>query len=180
MRMMLGVLRAADSANEAPLGPLLEASLHDVIEAARAAGFPATLSVSGEPDVPAAHRLAILRIVQEAITNAIRYSRNGSFIRVITEYSPTGVRIVVENDGAQPQAESTGAGWGLRGLQERAATLGGAVVAGPAAPGVWRLTAELPTGSHEDGADHDGAADERADRDGAADERADRDGPHRD
>ena len=74
--------------------------------------------------------------VQEAITNAMRYSRDGSFIRVVTEYSPAGVRIVVENDGAQPEAESAGAGWGLRGLQERVATLGGTVVAGPAAPGV--------------------------------------------
>jgi signal transduction histidine kinase len=179
MRMMLGVLRAADSASEAPLGPLLEASLHDVIEAARAAGFPATLSVSGQPDVPAAHRLAILRIVQEAITNAMRYSRDGSFIRVRTEYSPTGVRIVVENDGAQPDTESTGAGWGLRGLQERAATLGGTVVAEPAAPGVWRLTAELPTGADDDRPDHDAADDVRGQPDGADDERADQGGAER-
>ncbi|GAA5099570.1 histidine kinase [Microbacterium yannicii] len=162
MRMMLGVLRGAGAADDAPLGPLLDASLHDVIEAARAAGFPATLSVSGDPDVPSAHRLAILRVVQEAITNAMRYSRDGSFIRVITEYSPGGVRIVVENDGAHPEAESAGAGWGLRGLEERVGTLGGTVVAGLAAPGLWRLTAELPRDGEREEAQREGA-----ERDGA-------------
>ena len=40
MRMMLGVLRAADAASDAPLGPLLDASLHDVIEAARRGRLP--------------------------------------------------------------------------------------------------------------------------------------------
>ncbi|MGA7147707.1 MAG: ATP-binding protein, partial [Microbacterium sp.] len=144
MRVMLGVLRDAPFQGAAPTEPLLDTSLHDVIGAARSAGFPVTLSVSGDPEVSAPHRLAVLRIVQEAITNAMRYSHDATFIRVLTEYSTTGVRIVVDNDGARPEAESAGAGWGLRGLQERVGHLGGTLAAGPIAPGKWRLTAELP------------------------------------
>lgn len=145
MRVMLGVLRDAPSEGAAPTEPLLDTSLHDVIGAARAAGFPVTLSESGDAEVSAPHRLAVLRIVQEAITNAMRYSRDATFIRVVTEYSGAGVRIVVDNDGARPDVESAGAGWGLRGLQERAGHLGGTLTAGLVAPGRWRLTAELPT-----------------------------------
>ncbi|KQZ84660.1 hypothetical protein ASD56_10465 [Microbacterium sp. Root166] len=148
MRVMLGVLRDTPSEGDAaPTEPLLDTSLHDVIGAARAAGFPVTLSVSGDTEVSAPHSLAVLRIVQEAITNAMRYSRDATFIRVVTEYSGAGVRIVVDNDGARPDVESAGAGWGLRGLQERAGHLGGTLTAGLVAPGRWRLTAELPTGA---------------------------------
>ncbi|HWM17262.1 MAG TPA: histidine kinase [Microbacterium sp.] len=146
MRMMLGVLRSDSPADGAPLGPLLDASLHEVVDAAREAGFPVTLTVSGNTEVSAPHRLAVLRIVQEGITNAMRYSHDASFIRARTDYSAERILIVIENDGARSEAVSEGAGWGLQGLTERAANLDGTVTAGMAAPGVWRLMAELPTG----------------------------------
>jgi signal transduction histidine kinase len=157
MRIMLGVLRAetptsgegaadvgASAGSAAPLAPLLDASLADAVEAARNAGFPLSLTVAGDPNVPALHRLAVLRIVQEGITNAMRYSRDPTFIRVVTDYSVTGIRIVVENDGARPTSASTGSGWGLQGLRERASNLGGTLTAGLAGPATWRLVAELP------------------------------------
>jgi signal transduction histidine kinase len=143
MRMMLGVLRSDSLSEDAPLGPILEASLHDVVDSARAAGLPVTLTVAGDPDVPAAHRLAVLRIVQEAITNALRYAPDAGYVRVRAEYSGDAIRIVAENDGARPGA-SEGAGWGLQGLRERVASLGGSFSAGLVSPGVWRLSAELP------------------------------------
>lgn len=155
MRIMLGVLRSdsptgdsdAGAGIAAPLAPILEASLVDVVEAARNAGFPVSLTVSGDPHVSAPHRLAVLRIVQEGITNAMRYSRDPTFIRVVVEYSAGGITIVVENDGAQPTSDSAGSGWGLQGLRERASNLGGTVTAGMAGAAAWRLVAELPTES---------------------------------
>lgn len=144
MRVMLGVLRG-DSTDEAPLAPLLEASIHDIVAVARGAGYPVTLTVRGDPDGSALHRLAVLRIVQEGLTNAMRHSRDARYIRVTTEYSVVGIRIVVENDGAREPDPASDPGWGLTGLAERVTSAGGSFDAGMAAPEVWRLTALIPT-----------------------------------
>ena len=144
MRVMLGVLRSDDADVDAPLGPLMESSLHDIVTAAQSAGFPVTLTVTGHPAEGTAHRLAVLRIVQEGITNAMRHAPGATFIRVTTDYSDRGVRITVENDGVRETSAPTSAGWGLTGLRERVAQLGGRFAAGPAAPTTWRLTAALP------------------------------------
>lgn len=147
MRVMLGVLRTdADApAGDAPLAPLLELSLSDIVAAARAAGFPVTLTVAGAPHGSAAQRLAVLRIVQEGLTNAMRYAHDPAGIRVLTEYTPDRIRVVIDNDGVRADDPSAGAGLGLQGLRERVATLGGSFTAGPSAPGSWRLEAEIPT-----------------------------------
>ncbi|WP_307858544.1 sensor histidine kinase [Microbacterium flavescens] len=144
MRVMLGVLRTDTADADAPLGPLLDASLHDIVAAARGAGAPVTLTVTGQPTVPTAHRLAVLRIVQEGITNAMRHAPDASYVRVTTEYSDEGIRITVENDGAREVDAATVAGWGLTGLRERVANIGGTLTAGPSGPSTWRLTAEIP------------------------------------
>lgn len=148
MRGMLGVLRDEDGA-VAPLSPLLDASLYDVVEAARSAGFPATLTVSGLPNAPAAHRLAILRVVQEGLTNAMRYASDPSFIRVVVAFEDRMIHVSIENDGAGARAESTGARFGLQGLRERMVHVGGTLEAGMTAPSVWSLRARFP----RDGAD---------------------------
>lgn len=147
MRVMLGVLRTDPEApaDEAPLEPLLEMSLSDIVAAARAAGFPVSLTTTGAPRGSAAQRLAVLRIVQEGLTNAMRYAHDPSAIRVLTEYTAAGTRVVIDNDGVRPGDPSRGAGLGLQGLRERVTTLGGALHAGPLAPDRWRLEADIPT-----------------------------------
>ena len=55
-----------------------------------------------------------------------------------------GVRIAVENDGVRTDELHGDGGWGLTGLRERVANLGGTLAAGPSSPGTWRLTAEIP------------------------------------
>ncbi|MGO3190021.1 MAG: hypothetical protein ACTIKQ_01275, partial [Microbacterium sp.] len=50
--------------------------------------------------------------------------------------------VEIENDGVTGQTGTTG--FGIRGLQERAAHVGGTVHSGPADPGRWMLRAELP------------------------------------
>lgn len=147
MRVMLGVLRTDPDAagDDAPLEPLLELSLNDIVGAARAAGFPVALTVTGAPHGTSAQRLAVLRIVQEGLTNAMRYSHDPSGIRVLTAYSTGATRVVIDNDGVRPGEPSQGAGLGLEGLRERVATLGGSLTAGPSAPDKWRLDAQFPS-----------------------------------
>lgn len=149
MRAMLGVLRTHDDEDTTPLGPLLDGtslsqSLLAVVEAARASGYPATLSVSGVPTRAASYDLAARRVVQEGITNAMRYSKDPTYIRAVTEYSDSGLTISIENDGSSMAGPSVGSGWGLRGLRERVDILGGTLAAGPIAPDAWKLVVTLP------------------------------------
>jgi signal transduction histidine kinase len=148
MRAMLGVLRTdpddeADAV-ESPREPLLAVSLDELVATARGAGFPVTLTVTGAPRGSAGHQLAVLRVVQEGLTNAIRYSQDPRYIRALTEYRPDGIQVRVENDGVMHAARSLGAGLGLQGLRERVSGLGGTIAAGLVAPDVWRLSADLP------------------------------------
>lgn len=148
MRVMLGVLRTDPDAEAsdlaAPLGPLLALSPQDVVDTARAAGVPVTLTVTGTPAGSEAQRLAVLRIVQEGLTNAMRYAHDPGFVAVETDYSGGRIRVRVDNDGVRAGEPSRGAGLGLQGLTERVASLGGTLRAGPGASGTWRLLAEFP------------------------------------
>lgn len=143
MRTMLGVLRTG-AEEDTPLEPLLSLSPADVVARAREAGYPVTLSISGEPGGSAAQRLAVLRIVQEGLTNAMRYAHEPSRIAVACEYRPELIRVAVDNDGVREGEPSRGAGLGLIGLTERVTALGGSLQAGPGASGTWSLIAELP------------------------------------
>jgi signal transduction histidine kinase len=127
MRSMLGVLRDVDS--PLPLTPLEPTPPRDTVEAAQRAGFPATLSVSGSAEVCPAVAHAVGRIVQEGVTNAMRHA-------------PTATAIA--NDGVSGPVGSDG--FGVRGLAERAAHVGGKVLSEAQGGGRWLLRAELPTG----------------------------------
>jgi len=140
MRSMLGVLRDGDA--DAPLAPLDAASPADTVATAQRAGFPVSLTTRGEADAAPALRFAIGRIVQEGVTNAIRHAPMASAIDVRIDNDADPLVIEIVNDGAtRPVSDD---GFGLRGLAERAALLGGVVVSAPAGEGRWMLRAELP------------------------------------
>jgi signal transduction histidine kinase len=140
MRSMLGVLRDGDA--DAPLAPLDAASPAETVATAQRAGFPVSLATRGEADAAPALRFAIGRIVQEGVTNAIRHAPMASAIDVRIDNSADPLVIEIVNDGASRPVSD--AGFGLRGLAERAALLGGVVVSAPAGEGRWMLRAELP------------------------------------
>ncbi|MFC7787732.1 sensor histidine kinase [Microbacterium sp. MAHUQ-60] len=150
MRSMLGVLRDGDA--DAPLAPLDAVSPADTVATAQRAGFPVSLSTRGEADAAPALRFAIGRIVQEGVTNAIRHAPTASTIDVRIDHDAEPVVIEIVNDGASGSVSD--AGFGLRGLAERAALLGGVVVSAPTGEGWWMLRAELPdptgTSAHAD------------------------------
>lgn len=144
MRSMLGVLRD-DSITAHPLTPLEPTDPGDVIAAAQRAGFPVVASFTGATaDAPAAVRFALGRIVQEAVTNAMRHAPRATTIRVAVAVEPQRVVVSVDNDGVPPRGPSTTGGFGLRGLEERVEHVGGELTAGPVDGTSWRLRAILP------------------------------------
>lgn len=142
MRSMLGVLR--DGGAEAPLAPNEPVDPRASVEAAQRAGYPVALTLVGEAEAAPAVEYAIGRIVQEGVTNAMRHAPTATRIAVRIDRSGDPVAIGIDNDGVTTPAGS--GGFGLRGIAERAAHVGGAVRSGPVGDGRWMLRAELPRG----------------------------------
>ncbi len=149
MRAMLGVLRDPDAAAGTPLAPLGSATVADAVEAAQRAGMPAVLHIEGSLDgLPADVRLAVTRIVQESLTNAMRHAPSASVIDVNIVARDEAIEIVVSNDGTPTTAGTQRArargGYGIPGLHERVAHVGGSVEVGPAGGDRWIVRASLP------------------------------------
>jgi signal transduction histidine kinase len=146
----LEVARRAVAALRADAPPLPE-SLAGLIEAHREQGSSGELVIEGAvrelaPEVS----LALMRAVQEALTNARRHAP-GSTVRVLLRYGPDDTSVTITND-ASPVApgagEAAGAersgGYGLAGMRERLELAGGRLVAGPGPEG-WTVRAQVPS-----------------------------------
>jgi signal transduction histidine kinase len=118
-----------------------------LIKGARESGLRAELRVDGDPrPLPAAVELAGYRVVQESLTNAIRYAA-GAAATVHLAYRDDGIMVEVTDDGsggAAGAAAIPGGGVGLAGLRERARLLGGQLEAGSAAERGFAVRAFLP------------------------------------
>ncbi|WP_017555599.1 sensor histidine kinase [Nocardiopsis baichengensis] len=153
MRRMVGALREEGEA--APLEP------HDLASALRALEEPADVgrprvevSVAGDPAaLPEETAAAVLRMAQEAVTNALRHARGATLVRVELEADGAGARLRVGDDGRSGgSAHPAASGYGLIGMAERAKLLGGSFSAGPAADGPgWRVEAGLPAAGDGEG-----------------------------
>ena len=131
---------------EGPAGNGPDLALFDeLVERASASGLSITLrlEVQGDDLPPAMLELAY-RVVQEGVTNALRYAA-GAAVRVLLRAGSGELLVEVENGDAASEVAltDTGTGNGLRGLRERLDALGGTLFAGPTVEG-WRLTARLP------------------------------------
>jgi signal transduction histidine kinase len=160
MRRVLGVLRDDASAGQATREPLTDgASFGKLLDGFRTAGLPVHYSHTGRalPE-DAALQLTVYRIVQESLTNVLRYGRALSRVDVLVVRDDSTVTIevlddgrgtvdAVTPDGGSPggalAAAPLGTGQGLTGMKERAGIYGGTVEAGPAAGGGWRVRAVL-------------------------------------
>lgn len=145
MHRTLSVLRESTEAAQNREPAPGHADLAGLVDRFRAAGLPVRYSVSGAPITNAALELAVYRVVQEALTNALRYASQARQVTVTIDYGPATTTITVADDGTgTASARSLGSGRGLIGMAERAAVFGGTVEAGPAATGGWRVHAVLP------------------------------------
>jgi signal transduction histidine kinase len=118
--------------------------LDDLADQVRAAGLDVDLGIEGEAaPLPAGIDLSAYRIVQEALTNTLRHARaRTATVRV--RHRAAAVEIEVVDDGRGASRSTEGAGYGIVGMRERAAVLGGTLVAGPTAHGGFRVRAVLP------------------------------------
>ena len=142
LRRLLEVLRrTSDTAGTGPQPGL--AQLPALIATAREAGLPVALHVEGEPaTLPAGLDLSAYRIVQEAVTNAIRYAGK-AHTDVLVRYCPDAVELDISDEGTR-QTTSAGAGQGLVGMRERASLYGGVLEAGPRPERGFTVHARLP------------------------------------
>ena len=137
---------ATDTGPDTPPQPRL-GDIPGLIKRAAEAGMRAELRVDGEPrPLPPAVELAGYRVVQEGLTNAIRYAA-GAAATVRLAYRDDGIMVEVTDDGpgaAAAAAAIRGGGAGLAGLRERARLLGGQLEAGTAAERGFAVRAFLP------------------------------------
>jgi signal transduction histidine kinase len=148
MRRLLGVLRTEDDSATAPQPAAT--SLPELVERVRALGTPCGITLRGELDrVPAGVGLSVYRIVQEALSNAVRHAP-GAGIEVDVRVDAGSVRAVVHNAPGGAGETGTGAGHGLIGMRERAVLLGGKLAAGPTDEGGFEVAVQLPLVAEED------------------------------
>jgi signal transduction histidine kinase len=153
LRRMLRVLRGDDTVGR--LDPYEPRPGLDDLEAlvagVRSVGVPARLRVEGAPgEVSVEVALTAYRVVQEALTNVIRYARPGAAATVDVAWAGETLRIRVTNEGPpvpRPASASLSSGYGLRGLRERVALAGGELRAGSTRDGGFEVTATLPVAS---------------------------------
>jgi signal transduction histidine kinase len=147
MRRLLDVLRtdaeepAAELAPQPGLG-----GIETLVEQVREAGLPVTLRVDGSPGaLDPGVALTIYRIVQEALTNAIKHAGSAT-AQVRLSFGTSWLVVEVFDTGRGPVPEAVhGIGHGLVGMRERVALYGGTLRTGPRPGGGFRVYAKIPT-----------------------------------
>jgi signal transduction histidine kinase len=144
MRAMVGLLREGAEPDFAP-----QPGLADIEQLARSVGGWPRVDVQVAGDFAALSPglgVALYRIAQESVTNAVRHARDATRITVHVADEDEQVRLTVRDDGAANGTGRTPPGYGLVGMAERASLLGGSLQAGPDPDGGWTVTALLPKG----------------------------------
>jgi signal transduction histidine kinase len=168
MRRILGVLReepspagtngSAGEGGRPPFAP--QPGLRDLdplAERVRGTGLDVSVRYVGAPfELSGAAGLTVYRIVQEALTNALKHADAPAAVEVRLDFADPDVSVHITDDGragaAMPssvggnghgRAEVPGGGHGLAGMAERATAFGGTLRAGPGPTGGWEVAATL-------------------------------------
>jgi signal transduction histidine kinase len=151
MRRLLGVLHPGEHAEYTPQPTLLE--LGALVERTRVAGVPVTLTVEGERrELPVGLDLAAYRVVQEALTNALKHG-GGAPTEVVVHYRADAVEVRIADRGnGTLNTRLGGSGHGLVGMRERVRMYGGELHAGRRRGGGFEVSARLPLEGEEDAA----------------------------
>jgi signal transduction histidine kinase len=147
LRRSLGMLRS-ESAEPAALAPQPgTAQIAELVERTRASGLPVELRVEGVArPVPPGIDLAAYRIVQEALTNAVKHA-GPARASVGLRWSAEALELSVTDDGRPENgAAEAGGGHGLIGMRERVAAYGGTFSAGAGVGGGYEMRARIPLG----------------------------------
>jgi signal transduction histidine kinase len=147
MRRLVGLLHEQEEEANPSYAPQpgLQA-LDTLISGVRAAGLPVDLHVEGtRHELPPGVDLAAYRVVQEALTNTLKYAGPAqAWVQIC--WMPDELRIEVANNGL---STASGTGYGQAGMRERVRLYGGRVESGPRPDGGYVVRAFVPIGSAE-------------------------------
>jgi signal transduction histidine kinase len=133
--------------DEEAIGPAPDLHLvEELVGRAAGSGLDVSLRLEGEREgLPAQAVETAYRVVQESLTNALRYA-SGATVGVLVRGEPQELLVEVANGPAPADAALAGAGTGngLLGLRERVGACGGRLDAGPVPGGGWLVRARLP------------------------------------
>lgn len=144
LRSTLGLLRHEDEA-ASPAKALDDEQVDELAAVLRAEGIAVSVQVEGDwsPLSPETDAVAH-RILQEALTNVLRHA-GARHVKIGLDRSGGGLALIVTDDGrGQVASEREVPGYGLVGMRERAASVGGSVEYGPGRGGGFFVKAVLP------------------------------------
>lgn len=151
MRMVLGVL-GENSTHPAQAELSWQpqpgyAELQPLIQSYRAAGLPVVLEITGETPQEKLIQLTVYRVIQEALTNALRYAAHATRVDVKLQTQQEQLLVRITDDGRTgspaQQEISLGSGRGIIGMRERVAAHNGWVDVGPQSSG-WQVQVCIP------------------------------------
>jgi len=144
MRRLVGLLREQGTMPEFSPQPGMK-TIDSLLDGVRAAGLPVELEIEGAPhELPPGVDLAAYRVVQEALTNALKYA-GPAHAWVSVNWTDAGLELTISNDGRSDGAGREG-GQGLDGMRERVSLYGGEIASGPREGGGYVVRARLPIG----------------------------------
>jgi len=144
MRAMVGVLRDGAEPDFAP-----QPGVADIEQLAHSVGGSPRVDVelSGDfADLSPSVGVALYRIAQESVTNALRHARHATRITVHVADEGEQVRLTIRDDGDAGTPGHPSPGYGVVGMTERATLLGGSLQVGPDPDRGWIVDAVLPKG----------------------------------
>jgi signal transduction histidine kinase len=143
MRRLLGILRQSEAADGFAPQPGI-ANLDLLLAKLRETGLDVDLEVVGDAHpLPPGVDLSAFRIIQEALTNTLKYA-GPVHVQVVVRFTHEALELAIADDGRGAANAGSGEGHGLVGMSERVALYGGELEAGPAPTGGFLVRARLP------------------------------------
>ncbi|RUQ97141.1 sensor histidine kinase [Labedella endophytica] len=140
VRVLLAELRHNQSGGPQPM----IADLGRLVEQMRAAGLAIRFQETGAArPMPSSHQIAVYRIVQESLTNALRHGDRTGEVSVVLRWVEHGVAVAVENAVA-PVPTAPSPGHGIAGMRERAELTGGRLTVDRPSGALFRIDAFIP------------------------------------
>jgi signal transduction histidine kinase len=153
LQRLLGMLRNSARDDNQPQPTM--ADLVRLIERMRETGLDVRVrSIGARPPLPTGVELSIYRVIQEALTNALKHAGNGARVDVELEYSRTQLQLAIRSNGAPGAAASPApangsdsssiVGRGLIGMRERIGMHGGELHTRTLDDGRFEVLATIP------------------------------------